>query len=266
MQTFTFDITLHLRGDVSFPQYYHMCIINISQYRDYCQHQHITTQQQQYTNQLVVVYIYIYLISCCLCWVFEKHKRKKYIKVDICTLWDAKQWQIKANFHQTQGLKNIFRPWAVGVTAVPSLSASRDQTDVHHIANAFICVLSQSAPVETEGEYADNNNVHRVRPRGDGSTFGHLTSSSADISASCLFASPSTGWRRRHSTSTGRAELIRLLCSLPQRLVRSGPQINLLGVKGGELVHSEWVHTHPEGSDNMDASMTLFPIAHFSAT
>lgn len=166
-------------------------------------------------------------------------------------------------------VQKLFQPcrrdsWCVRFSL--SSAASRDRTDVHHIANTFICcVLQQSAPVET-GEnllIITMSTVHSYEEATRHSGNNKLVCRRLGLLSVC---SPSKSWRRRHSTSTGQAECVHLLCSLCVRL-SSGSKLTVRG-QGGESVHSEWVAgcTHPEGSDNMDAFMTLFPMGHFSAT
>lgn len=176
--------------------------------------------------------IYISYIFVVHTGFFKKaQKKKKHIKADICTLWDAKQWQIKANFHKTPGLKYIFHPWAVGVTAVPpsQLHGTRQtSTILQTLSSASCCRVLPSKQRENmliitmSTERSHEETTQRLG-------INKLVCRHLGLLSVCL---PSTSWRRRHSTSTGQAELIRLLCSLPQRTVRFRLQINLLGVKG----------------------------------
>ena len=113
------------------------------------------------------------------------------------------------------------------------------QTSTILLSSAVSCCWASTSREES----ADTNNEHCTRPRGDNLAFWAETSSFADFAASCPFAFPSTSWRRRHSTSTGQAEFIRLLSSLRPVKCRFYI-INIRGQRGvSAFWMSCWTHT-----------------------
>lgn len=96
-------------------------------------------------------------------------------------------WKHKGDFNKY----TLFQHWIVGVTVgmcAVLLPPLLYRTDVHRIAHTFICwVLQQSAPAETE-EILLIITMSTVVTRRRLDIWA-ITSSFADISASCLFAS-----------------------------------------------------------------------------
>lgn len=116
-----------------------------------------------------------------------------------------------------------------------SSAALRDQTDVHHIANAFIRrVLLQSAPAVAEKNLLiiTMSTVHSYEEATRRLGNNKLVCRHLSLLSVCF---PSASWRRRHSTSAGQDEFIHLLCSL--RPVKYRLQIKYSGSRR-ELVHS----------------------------
>lgn len=126
--------------------------------------------------------------------------------------------EVKREWDSTIRLKQHILPiscWCDSCCMCLSLllsAALQDRADVHHIANTLICrVLLQS---RKQGKYLLII-ATSTTARGDNSTFGAITSASADTAAPLVPSRfPSASWRRRHSASTGQAEFIHLLCSL----------------------------------------------------
>lgn len=143
-------------------------------------------------------------------------------------------------------VQKLFQPcrrdsWCVRFSL--SSAASRDRTDVHHIANTFICcVLQQSAPVET-GEnllIITMSTVHSYEEATRHSGNNKLVCRRLGLLSVC---SPSKSWRRRHSTSTGQAECVHLLCSLCVRL-SSGSKLTVRGQGGSQCILNESPAVH----------------------
>lgn len=127
------------------------------------------------------------------------------------------------------------------VSELSSLLCSlRDQTDVHHIANApLCCILLQRAPAEAQKDLliATTSTVHGYEERRH---VRAITSSSADISASCLLASHLQAGG--DATAHQLVELSLFICCALRVRLSSGFQLTIMGQWG---VSAFWMSCRP---------------------